>query len=276
MPSHHCCSQSMPLTLRVCMHALQVDYSRMETDLLARKEAQVRAATATLKPKETPVSGKGAEFHAALSRFTGVDETKLLAPAEVRSLTQGERVKRLASQLHALFNQYDNGESNMWTQHSTQYTAVQHFTAHTTTPPNTPLTLCAGAPLFVWPGHISADVFSEKLRAYGLDVSNPTHQHTPLWADSLLRAILNENLPAWLPLSGDTRSQPLVAPRRLDLLTTRPRPHRAKHGHQHGQQNCRQEQRENAAWWRLWDQLERSSWHQRLTRRQANCHSWRP
>lgn len=118
------------------VHALQVDYSRMETDLLARKEAQVRAATATLKPKETPVSGKGAEFHAALSRFTGVDETKLLAPAEVRSLTQGERVKRLASQLHALFNQYDNGESNMWTQHCTQLAAVQHFTAHATTPPN--------------------------------------------------------------------------------------------------------------------------------------------
>lgn len=108
----------------------------METDLLARKEAQVRAATATLKPKETPVSGKGAEFHAALSRFTGVDETKLLAPAEVRSLAQGERVKRLASQLHALFNQYDNGESNVWTQHSTQYTARSSAalpcTCHTT------------------------------------------------------------------------------------------------------------------------------------------------
>lgn len=100
-----------PLTPVPAAHtpaAAQVDFSNVAGEITRLEESARQREREQLRPQDTPASGKGVAFHAALAKATGVSGMPELPP-ELASLPQPARVRKLAGPLNQLFTQYDNG-----------------------------------------------------------------------------------------------------------------------------------------------------------------------
>ena len=90
--------------------APQVDFSNVAGEIERLEESARQREKELLRPQDTPASGKGVAFHAALAKATGMSSMPAL-PAELAALPQPARVRKLAGPLNQLFTQYDNGAS---------------------------------------------------------------------------------------------------------------------------------------------------------------------
>lgn len=88
---------------------VQVDFSNVEGEIERLEENAKRKERELLQPLNTPASGKGVAFHAALAEATGASGMPNLPP-ELAALPQPARVRKLAGPLHQLFMQYDEGD----------------------------------------------------------------------------------------------------------------------------------------------------------------------
>lgn len=86
-----------------------VDYSAFADDV-SRSLRSTDATTKAVVPHATDdaLAGKGLEFQKALADSLGV-HTSASIPADLLALPQPDRVRKLATHINSLFNQYDNG-----------------------------------------------------------------------------------------------------------------------------------------------------------------------
>jgi len=97
-----------------CHHLIllrsQVDFTHFEEDVQLRQaSAESGIGGSTAHAPATPTSsGRGAAFQAALSNVTGHSPSNSM-PAEIMALPQEEKVKRLARDIHSLFQRFDAG-----------------------------------------------------------------------------------------------------------------------------------------------------------------------
>ena len=99
---------------------VQVDFSHFQEDVqlrMAAAESGISSSTAHA-PATPTASGRGAAFQAALSNVTGHSPGNSM-PAEIMALPQEEKVKRLARDIHSLFQRFDAGALS-----------VDHFREH--------------------------------------------------------------------------------------------------------------------------------------------------
>ena len=91
---------------------MQVDFAPLEEDVHLRRAAAasgLASGTARAPTVQPTTSGRGAAFQAALSSVTGHSVVPTL-PSELTSLPQAEKVRRLAREIHSLFQRFDSGQ----------------------------------------------------------------------------------------------------------------------------------------------------------------------
>ncbi len=94
----------------ILVGVVQVDFSHFEEDVQLRQaSAESGIGSSSARAPATPTaSGRGAAFQAALSNVTGHSPGNSM-PAEIMALPQEEKVKRLARDIHSLFQRFDAG-----------------------------------------------------------------------------------------------------------------------------------------------------------------------